>query len=39
MTSMIARVFPSKNSHTPDDGLAFFDVPGMFLPEFKEVNN
>lgn len=36
--SRIARVFPSKNSHTPDDDLAFFDVPGMFMPEFDEVH-
>lgn len=34
----IARVFPSRNSHTPDDDLAFFDVPGMFFPEFDEVH-
>ena len=34
----IARVFPCKTSCTPDDELSFFDVPGMFMPEFDEVH-
>ena len=34
----IARVFPSRNSHTPNDDLAFYDVPGLFMPDFDEVH-
>lgn len=28
----IARVFPSKTSHSPDDEHAYFDAPDMFTP-------
>ena len=35
---MIARVFPRKTKATPDDALAFFDVPGLFPPVVDEVH-
>ena len=34
----IIRVFPKRNSYTPDDPMTFFDLPGMFLPEHDEVH-
>ncbi len=34
----IIRVFPSRNNATPNDDMAFFDVPGMFRPEADEVH-
>lgn len=35
---MIARVFPRRTRATPNDELAFFDVPGLFPPEVDEVH-
>lgn len=34
----IIRVFPNRNSYTPDDDYCFFDVPGLFIPEHDEVH-
>ena len=34
----IIRVFPKRNSYTPDDDLAFFDSPGLFVPDHDEVH-
>ena len=34
----IARVFPRKTNASPDDNLAFFDVPGMLTPDIDEVH-
>lgn len=34
----IIRVFPHRNSYTPDDDLAFFDEPGLFIPDHDEVH-
>ena len=34
----IARVFPRRTKASPDDGLAFFDAPGLFPPEVDEVH-
>ena len=34
----IARVFPSRTSFSPDDPDAYFDVPGLFTPEYDEVH-
>lgn len=34
----VIRVFPNKNSYTPDDDYCFFNVPGMFIPEHDEVH-
>jgi hypothetical protein len=34
----IARIFPSRTSATPNDELAFTDIPGLFPPEVNEVN-
>lgn len=34
----IARVFPRRTKATPDDKLAFFDVPGLFPPDVDEVH-
>jgi len=36
--SVIARVFPRKTMATPEDNLAFYDVPGMFAPTVDEVH-
>lgn len=34
----IIRVFPSKKNFTPNDEMAFFDVPGLFVPEHTRVD-
>jgi len=34
----IARVFPRRTRATPDDSLAFTDVPGLFVPDVDEVH-
>jgi hypothetical protein len=34
----IARVFSRKTKASPEDEYAFFDAPGMFLPEINEVH-
>jgi hypothetical protein len=34
----VIRVFPKRNSYTPDDEYCFFDVPGLFIPEHDEVH-
>ena len=34
----ILRVFARKTSMTPTDELAFYDVPGLFIPEHDEVH-
>lgn len=34
----IARVFPRKTKASPNDDLAFFDVPGLFPPQVDEVH-
>lgn len=34
----IARVFPRITKATPNDEYAFYDAPGMFLPEIDEVH-
>jgi len=36
--AVIARVFTTKSKYTPDDDLAFFDVPDMFTPRVDEVH-
>ena len=38
MNLKIARVFPRKTNASPEDEYAFFDAPGMFLPEIDEVH-
>ena len=35
---MIARVFPSKTKLTPDDNLAFYGPPGLFVPDVAEIH-
>ena len=35
---MIARVFPRKTTASPDDELAFFDEPPLFIPEIDAVH-
>jgi hypothetical protein len=37
-TSMIARVFPTRTHFTPNDEHAYFDVPGLFTPQYDEVH-
>ena len=34
----IIRVFPSRNSYTPDDDMVFIGNPPLFIPEHKEVH-
>jgi hypothetical protein len=34
----IIRVFPTRTSNTPTDEYAFFDVPGLFIPDHDEVH-
>ena len=34
----ILRVFARKTNLTPVDDLAFYDVPGLFIPEHDEVH-
>ena len=34
----IIRVFPNRNSYTPDDDYCFFDIPGLFIPDHDEVH-
>jgi len=34
----IIRVFPTRTTATPDDPLAYYDVPDMFVPEVSEVH-
>jgi len=34
----IARVFPTKTSMSPIDKDAYFDIPGIFTPEYDEVH-
>lgn len=34
----IIRVFPRKTAFTPTDEMAFYDEPGMFIPEHDEVH-
>jgi len=34
----IARVFPSKTNFTPTDEHAYFDVPGLFTPQYDEIH-
>ena len=34
----IIRVFPRRNSYTPTDEMAFFDSPGLWVPEHDEVH-
>jgi hypothetical protein len=34
----IIRVFPSRTNLTPTDEYAFYDVPGMFIPDHDEVH-
>lgn len=34
----IARVFPRKTKASPDDSLAFFDLPGLFPPNVDEIH-
>jgi len=34
----IIRVFARKTALTPIDNMAFFDEPGLFIPEHKEVH-
>lgn len=34
----IIRVFPRKTSYTPDDDMAFVGMPGLIIPEHKEVH-
>ena len=33
----IIRVFPHKNSYTPDDEYAFIGMPQLFIPEHDEI--
>ncbi len=34
----IIRVFPERNSYTPEDDMCFFDKPGLFIPDHSEVH-
>lgn len=34
----IIRVFPHKNSYTPDDDYAFIGMPQLFIPEHDEIH-
>ena len=34
----VLRVFPNKNSYTPDDSLAFIGMPPLVIPEHDEVH-
>lgn len=34
----ILRVFPNRNSYTPDDSLAFIGMPPLIIPEHDEVH-
>jgi len=34
----IARVFPSKTSHSPCDQDCYFDTPDLFTPEYNEIH-
>lgn len=34
----ILRVFPNKNSYTPDDSLAFIGMPPLVIPEHDEIH-
>ena len=34
----IIRVFPRKTSFTPDDDMAFIGMPGLLIPEHKEIH-
>jgi hypothetical protein len=34
----LIRVFPRKTKASPDDDMAFFDPPGLFVPEADEVH-
>lgn len=38
MGKRIVRVFARKTSMTPTDDMAFYDVPGLFIPEHDEVH-
>ena len=38
MDKRIIRVFARKTSMTPTDDMAFYDVPGLFVPEHDEVH-
>jgi hypothetical protein len=38
MQEKIIRVFPRRNSYTPNDDMAFFDEPGLFIPDHDEVH-
>jgi hypothetical protein len=34
----IIRVFPTQTNCAPTDDMAFFDLPGLFIPEHREVH-
>jgi hypothetical protein len=34
----IARVFPTKTSMSPDDQDSYFDIPGLFTPDYEEIH-
>lgn len=34
----IIRVFPRRTSYTPDDDMAFVGMPGLIIPEHKEIH-
>jgi len=34
----ILRVFPYKTSYTPADDMAWFGMPGLFIPPHEEVH-
>ena len=34
----IIRVFPRRTSYTPDDDMAFVGMPGLLIPEHKEIH-
>jgi len=36
--SRIIRVFARKTSMTPTDDMAFYDVPGLFIPDHDEIH-
>lgn len=38
MGKQIIRVFPSRNSYTPDDDLAFVGMPPLIIPEHDEIH-
>ncbi len=38
MTKKLARVFTVKNQYTPDDDDAYYEPPGLFVPEYDEVH-